>query len=49
MAIRLPVNLAKQILRRATRSAEVPKGLLAVYFGETEEKRNVVPDSQIIH
>ncbi|KDP34553.1 hypothetical protein JCGZ_11103 [Jatropha curcas] len=55
MAIRLAGNLSKQILRRsvfapnkaASRSSEVPKGFLAVYIGELEEKRFVVPISYL--
>ncbi|XP_021818586.1 auxin-responsive protein SAUR21-like [Prunus avium] len=55
MAIRLPsIMHAKQILRRgslfANRSAStsavgVPKGFLAVYVGESEKKRYMVPIS----
>ncbi|XP_010271572.1 PREDICTED: auxin-induced protein 15A-like [Nelumbo nucifera] len=53
MAIRLPgVVQAKQILRRSlpTRAAvNVPKGHAAVYIGETQKKRFVVPISYINH
>lgn len=47
MAIHLPINLAKQILRRASRSSNVPEGFLAVYVGESEKKRFVVPISYL--
>ncbi|CAI0440025.1 unnamed protein product [Linum tenue] len=56
MAIGLPGNLAKQILRRSgsgssksssTRFPDVPKGFLAVYVGETQRKRFVVPVSYL--
>ncbi|CAN1162734.1 Auxin-responsive protein SAUR22 [Linum perenne] len=51
MAIGLPGNLAKQILRRSgsgsnkatSRFSNVPKGFLAVYVGENQRKRIVVP------
>ena len=54
MAIRLP-GLAKQSLRRSFSKAnkasskylDVPKGFLAVYVGETEKKRFVVPVSYL--
>jgi len=54
MAIRLP-GLAKQSLRRSFSTAnkasskflDVPKGFLAVYVGETEKKRFVVPVSYL--
>ncbi|XP_037492165.1 uncharacterized protein LOC105643803 [Jatropha curcas] len=44
--------LAKQILRRSTNNAsssspDVPKGFLAVYIGETEKKRYLVPISYL--
>ncbi|CAL8175755.1 unnamed protein product [Prunus armeniaca] len=55
MAIRLPsIMHAKQILRRgrflangaaSTSSVGVPKGFLAVYVGESEKKRYMVPIS----
>ncbi|CAN1159160.1 Auxin-responsive protein SAUR24 [Linum perenne] len=55
MAIGLPGNLVKQILRRtgsgssrtSSRFANVPKGYLAVYVGETQKKRFVVPVSYL--
>ncbi|XP_052191926.1 auxin-responsive protein SAUR21-like [Diospyros lotus] len=42
---------AKQILRRvlSTAVADVPKGHIAVYVGETERKRFVVPVSYLKH
>ncbi|CAN1161289.1 Auxin-responsive protein SAUR24 [Linum perenne] len=43
MAIGLPGNLAKQILRRSGSGSNVPKGFLAVYVGENQRKRIVVP------
>ncbi|XP_025013865.1 auxin-responsive protein SAUR21-like [Ricinus communis] len=58
MGVRLPgAILAKQILRRsvltanitASASAEVPKRFLAVYVGQTEKKRFVVPVSYLSH
>ncbi|CAN1218639.1 Auxin-responsive protein SAUR21 [Linum perenne] len=53
MAIGLPGNLGKQILRRSgsgsrkasSRSPDVPKGFLAIYVGESQKKRFVVPVS----
>ncbi|ESR36789.1 saur-like auxin-responsive protein family [Citrus sinensis] len=53
MAIRFPkiVN-AKQALRRAfmaSEAATVPKGHFAVYIGEFEKKRFVVPISHLKH
>ncbi|CAN1218652.1 Auxin-responsive protein SAUR21 [Linum perenne] len=69
MAIGLPGNLAKQILRRtgsgsskssssrfqgsgssrssSSRFQDVPKGFLAVYVGESQKKRFVVPLSYL--
>ncbi|CAN1161299.1 Auxin-responsive protein SAUR22 [Linum perenne] len=58
MAIGLPGNLAKQILRRSgsgsnkatSRFSNVPKGFLAVYVayvGEKQKKRFVVPVSYL--
>ncbi|CAL1385894.1 unnamed protein product [Linum trigynum] len=56
MAIGLPGNLAKQILRRSGSSSsksaskrfpDMPKGFLAVYIGETQRKRFVVPLSYL--
>ncbi|CAN1218657.1 Auxin-responsive protein SAUR20 [Linum perenne] len=52
MAIGLPGNLAKQILRRtgsgsSKSSSDVPKGFLAVYVGESQKKRFVVPLSYL--
>ncbi|CAN1313784.1 Auxin-responsive protein SAUR20 [Linum perenne] len=63
MAVGLPGNLVKQILRRtgsgSSRSSrfqdvpkgfqDVPKGFLAVYVGETQKKRFVVPLSYLSH
>ncbi|CAL1357914.1 unnamed protein product [Linum trigynum] len=51
MAVGLPGNLAKQILRRSesgsnrstSRFTNVPKGFLAVYVGENQKKRFIVP------
>ncbi|KAM7273236.1 hypothetical protein ACFE04_027900 [Oxalis oulophora] len=48
MAIRLPgvIMQAKTILRRSNKaSSDVPKGYLAVYIGEAEKKRFVIPIS----
>ncbi|XP_027096456.2 auxin-induced protein 15A-like [Coffea arabica] len=46
MAIRLPrIIQAKQILRRS--SKDVLKGYFAVYVGESEKKRFVVPISYL--
>jgi SAUR family protein len=47
MAIRLTGSLAKQIFRRSSKSFDVPKGFVAVYVGETEKKRFVVPVSYL--
>ena len=47
MGIRLTGSLAKQILRRSSKSFDVPKGFLAVYVGETEKKRFMVPVSYL--
>eukprot|EP00257_Ricinus_communis_P018546 XP_015577293.1 auxin-responsive protein SAUR21-like [Ricinus communis] len=56
MGVRLPgAILAKQILRRSVLTAnktssaspEVPKGFLAVYVGQTERKRFIVPVSYL--
>ncbi|XP_061979027.1 auxin-responsive protein SAUR21-like [Populus nigra] len=47
MAIRLTGSLAKQFLRRSSKSFDVPKGFLPVYVGETEKKRFVVPVSYL--
>ncbi|CAI0380813.1 unnamed protein product [Linum tenue] len=45
MGIGLPGNIAKQILRRT--GSDVPKGYLAVYVGESQRKRFVVPVSYL--
>ena len=54
MAIRLPgIMHAKQIFRRsnsfrkqlASTSIDVPKGYIAVYVGESEKRRSVIPIS----
>ncbi|KAK4562501.1 hypothetical protein RGQ29_005129 [Quercus rubra] len=56
MAIRFPgIIYAKHILRRtnsfskqaASTSLDVPEGYLAVYVGESEEKRFVIPISYL--
>ncbi|XP_050233052.1 auxin-responsive protein SAUR20-like [Mercurialis annua] len=52
MARHLASVFAKQILRRSTNkasstSSNVPKGCIAVYIGETEKKRFVVPVSYL--
>ncbi|XP_012084414.2 auxin-responsive protein SAUR21-like [Jatropha curcas] len=52
MARYLSSVLAKQILRRSTNNAsssspDLPKGFLAVYIGETERKRCLVPISYL--
>ncbi|KAH7851378.1 hypothetical protein Vadar_010693 [Vaccinium darrowii] len=57
MAIRMPqITHAKQVLRRssltsankaASPSADVPKGHFAVYVGESEKKRFVIPISYL--
>ena len=56
MAIRFPgIIYAKHILRRtnsfskqaASTSLDVPKGYLAVYVGESEKKRFVIPISYL--
>ncbi|CAN1143149.1 Auxin-responsive protein SAUR23 [Linum perenne] len=47
MAIGLSGSLAKQILRRTGSELNVPKGFLAVYVGETQKKRFVVPLSYL--
>ncbi|CAN1794299.1 Auxin-responsive protein SAUR20 [Linum perenne] len=61
MAVGLPGNLVKQILRRtgsgssrsssrsSSRFQDVPKGFLAVYVGETQKKRFVVSLSYLSH
>ncbi|XP_015577280.1 auxin-responsive protein SAUR21-like [Ricinus communis] len=56
MGVRLPgAILAKQILRRSvltatktgSASSEIPEGFLAVYVGQTEKKRFMVPVSYL--
>ncbi|XP_025015015.1 auxin-responsive protein SAUR20-like [Ricinus communis] len=55
MARHLPAVLAKQFSRRSTisankaflRSSNIPKGFLAIYVGETEMKRFLVPVSYL--
>ncbi|XP_047311200.1 auxin-responsive protein SAUR21-like [Impatiens glandulifera] len=51
MGFRLPaIVLAKHAIRRALStpvSMDVPKGHLAVYVGETEKKRHIVPISYL--
>ena len=58
MGVRLPGVLhAKKILRRSaliasratSTSLDVPKGFLAVYVGENQKKRFVVPVSHLNH
>ncbi|XP_047323985.1 auxin-responsive protein SAUR21-like [Impatiens glandulifera] len=53
MGFRLPVIVqAKNTMRRALstpKSFDVPKGHLAVYVGETERKRYIVPISYLKH
>ncbi|KAL8556272.1 hypothetical protein ACS0TY_003909 [Phlomoides rotata] len=46
MAIR---QMLRRTLSSERRSAEVPKGHLAVYVGENEKKRFVVPVSYLNH
>ncbi|CAN1143158.1 Auxin-responsive protein SAUR20 [Linum perenne] len=47
MAIGLTGSLAKQILRASSRFQDVPKGFLAVYVGETQRKRFLIPVSYL--
>ncbi|XP_050233060.1 auxin-responsive protein SAUR21-like [Mercurialis annua] len=52
MARHLASVLVKQIIRRSANtshstSSNMPKGFLAVYIGETEKKRFVVPVSYL--
>ncbi|XP_047323232.1 auxin-responsive protein SAUR21-like [Impatiens glandulifera] len=53
MGIRLPIIVqAKNAIRRALSTpttSEVPRGYLAVYVGEEERKRHVVPISYLSH
>ncbi|XP_048233545.1 auxin-responsive protein SAUR21-like [Ricinus communis] len=50
MVIRLPsmITTAKQILKKQSNN-NVPKGHVAVYVGEAERKRFVVPISYLNH
>ncbi|KAM7475119.1 hypothetical protein LguiB_022362 [Lonicera macranthoides] len=46
MAIRMPrIVHPKQILRRSSMTTNVPKGYVAVYVGQQEKKRFVIPIS----
>ncbi|KAI8554161.1 hypothetical protein RHMOL_Rhmol05G0077100 [Rhododendron molle] len=49
MAIRMPrITHAKQVLcRSSAATTDVPKGHLAVYVGESEKKRFVIPISYL--
>ncbi|XP_022146177.1 auxin-responsive protein SAUR24-like [Momordica charantia] len=50
MGFRLPSSLAKQLLRRSSgNTSAVPKGHVAVYVGEFQRKRFVIPISYLNH
>ncbi|XP_065866317.1 auxin-induced protein 15A-like [Euphorbia lathyris] len=43
MGLRLPSLVRTSIKKASSRNMEVPKGFLAVYVGECEKKRYLVP------
>ncbi|KAJ4716683.1 Auxin-responsive protein [Melia azedarach] len=50
MGFRLPgIVQAKKILRQSSMATDVPKGYLAVYAGEKQRKRFVIPVSYLNH
>ncbi|XP_015570967.2 auxin-induced protein X10A-like [Ricinus communis] len=57
MGVRLPSVLAKQIFRQSafvaskasSASLDVPKGFIAVYIGDAQKKRFLVPISYLNH